>query len=576
MPRVVFGSRETLGWELALDEPLAVVEAWRIDEVLPVLNFAEARAQAGAYVAVMISYEAAPAFDSALSVHPSGEFPLVWAASFKSPANIGTQAHRTFTNGSWTPKVTRNEYESAVTRIRELVAAGDTYQVNYSFPLTASFNGDAYAWYRELCEAQRAPYSTYLDLGRYRVLSLSPELFFERRGARVLTRPMKGTARRGRWVTEDEVLKEQLQNSPKDRAENIMIVDLLRSDLGKVSVPGSVHVSSLLDAERYETVWQLTSTVESTLRTRTRLVDLLSALFPCGSVTGAPKVRTMQIIRELEPFPRGAYTGAIGLLRPGGDCIFNVAIRTVVIDTNTGLATFSVGGGVTIDSTAEGEYEECLVKSRFLQSKPAEFELFESMLLADGEVFLLERHLERLKNSAAFFGITFREEIYAHLERVVAEHPKGRWKIRLFLSRKSFTTDVTPAPAPEKVCVALADTPIDSSDRFLFHKTTKRDCYAGRDDVIFWNERGEVTESSIANIVVSIDDELFTPPVSSGLLAGTFREQLLTEGKIRERVITIEELRNARQFFLINSVRKWMEAELVVEQDLSASAAKLL
>ncbi len=256
----------------------------------------------------------------------------------------------------------------------------------------------------ELCLAQGARYCAYLDLDRYQVLSLSPELFFERRGDRVITRPMKGTIRRGRWTEEDEELAAQLLNSSKDKAENIMIVDLLRNDLGKVSVPGSVHVSSLFAAERYETVWQMTSTVESTLRPGTSLVELMSALFPCGSITGAPKIRTMQIIRELERFPRGVYTGTIGFLKPGGDCVFNVAIRTVVIDKETGVATCGVGGGVTIDSTAAGEYAECLVKSRFLETRPVEFELFETMLIEDGEIFLRERHLERLRKSAAYFG----------------------------------------------------------------------------------------------------------------------------------------------------------------------------
>ena len=574
MPKVVFGSLASDELQLAFENPTEVVEARRLDEVLPLLAFAEARARAGAYVALLISYEAAPAFDSALATHAGEGFPLAWAAVFPRPAEVDEGANGGFVSSAWQPRIDEREYEAGVTRIHELIAAGDTYQVNYTFPLTASFAGDAYAWYRQLCVAQRAPYSAYLELGRYRVLSLSPELFFERRRDRVITRPMKGTARRGRWSAEDEELKRRLQQSAKERAENIMIVDLLRNDLGKVSLPGGVRVSSLFDAERYETVWQLTSTVEATLQPNTGLTELLSALFPCGSVTGAPKVRTMQIIRELEPFPRGAYTGAIGWLRPGGDCLFNVAIRTVVIDTETGVATFGVGGGVTIDSTVEGEYEECLVKSRFLRSEPVEFELFETMLLEDGEIFLLGRHLERLKRSAAYFG--FRYQVPTDLEAVA-----GKWKLKIRLRRDGSTEVERSAitDASDLMLVGLAEAAIDSSDRFLFHKTTKRDFYLSRpgcDDVILWNERGEVTESSIANIVVSIDDQLFTPPVSCGLLAGTFRDQLLAEGKIKERVIKVAELKQAKQFFLINSVRKWMKAKLVVEQDLRASASKLL
>ena len=346
-------------------EPIATLTAADFREVTHVLEFAEAQARAGKYAIVMLSYEAAPAFDSALTAHEPNEFPLAWVGVYSEPSDPA----ETGVNGSsnpWLPSVSKHEYNESIERIRELIAAGDTYQVNYSFPLTSSFNGDPQAWFQRLRLRQQAKYSAYVDLGRYKVLSLSPELFFERRGDHVVTRPMKGTVQRGRTADEDEKLAEWLRNSIKNRAENVMIVDLLRNDLGKVSVAGRVHVSSLFDLERFETVWQMTSTVEATLRERTSLAELMGALFPCGSVTGAPKIRTMEIIRELERFPRRAYTGTIGLLRPGGDCTFNVAIRTVVLDTETNVATCSVGGGITIDSTAAEEYEECLVKSRFL------------------------------------------------------------------------------------------------------------------------------------------------------------------------------------------------------------------
>jgi para-aminobenzoate synthetase/4-amino-4-deoxychorismate lyase len=525
--------------------------AQRIDEVVSVLEFAEREACSGSHVAVLLSYEAAPAFDPAFVTHAPSDFPLAWTAVFDD-APSGEQLE-SYSSTEWEALVTRDEYDSSVSRVKELIAAGDTYQVNYSFPLTSSFNGDAFAWYQDLCVAQGAQYSVYLDLGRYKVLCLSPELFFERRGDRVITRPMKGTVRRGRWPAEDRELAQWLANSAKDRAENVMIVDLLRNDLGKVSVPGSVRVSSLFDLERFETVWQMTSTVESTLQDGTTLVDLMGALFPCGSITGAPKIRTMQIIRELERFPRGAYTGAIGLLKPGGDCVFNVAIRTVVIDTDTGVATFGVGGGVTIDSTAEREYEECLVKSRFLHSKPVEFQLFESILLEDGEYFLLEDHVARLNQSAEYFGF-IGARINADLERIKAENPKGSLKVRVTLW-KDGRTEIQVTPLAELKGVDLATEPVDSSDRFLFHKTTRR---PGGDGLVFWNERGEITESSIANVVVPIDGELCTPPRESGLLAGVFRNHLIAQGKIKERVITIDEFQSANEFFLINSIRKWI------------------
>ena len=528
--------------------------AQRIEEVISVLEFAECEARSGSHVAVMLSYEAAPAFDPAFVTHAPSDFPLAWAAVLDDAC--ADEQLESYASTEWKPLVTRDVYDASVSRVKELIAAGDTYQVNYSFPLTSVFNGDAFAWYQDLCVAQGAQYSVYLDLGRYKVLCLSPELFFERCGDRVITRPMKGTVRRGRWPAEDRELAQWLANSEKDRAENVMIVDLLRNDLGKVSVPGSVRVSSLFDLERFETVWQMTSTVESTLREGISLVDLMGALFPCGSITGAPKIRTMQIIHELERFPRGAYTGTIGLLKPGGDCVFNVAIRTVVIDTETGVATFGVGGGVTIDSTAEREYEECLVKSRFLHSKPVEFQLFESILLEDGEYFLLDDHVARLNDSAEYFGF-IGTRINVDLERIAFENPRGSFKVRVTLWKDGkVETQVTPIELlGELKGVELAREPVDSSDRFLYHKTTRR---PGGDNLIFWNERGEITESSIANVVVSIDGELCTPPIECGLLPGVFRKHLLARGEIRKRVITIEEFRNAHEFFLINSVRKWM------------------
>ena len=533
----------------------------RIDEVMSVLEFAEYEARAGSYVAVMLSYEAAPAFDSALVAHEPSEFPLAWASVVENPSEVATNVG--VISNSWSPRVDRDEYDRAVARIRELIAAGDTYQVNYSFPLTTSFSGDAYELYRNLCLTQGAPYSAFLDLGRFKVLCLSPELFFARHGNHVITKPMKGTVKRGRWLEEDREMAQWLSTSSKDRAENVMIVDLLRNDLGKVAVPGSVRVSSLFDLERFETVWQMTSTVEATLKAGTSLVDLMTALFPCGSVTGAPKIRTMQIIRELERFPRGAYTGTIGFLKPGGDCIFNVAIRTVVIDIETNVATFGVGGGVTIDSTAEREYEECLVKSRFLHASPVEFQLFESILLEGGKYFLLSRHLERLRNSATYFGFSFPEqEISSVLDQIAARNASGAFKVRLVLWKDGqIETQISLIEHADSINnIALATHPVDSSDRFLYHKTTLRDYYS--EDVIFFNERDEVTESRIANVVVSIDGQLFTPPVSSGLLPGTFRAELLAQGKIKERVITVEELMRAREFFLINSVRKWVNADL--------------
>jgi para-aminobenzoate synthetase/4-amino-4-deoxychorismate lyase len=561
MPTAVFGpvSANHHSWQATLGSPDEIKQANTLEEVISVLEFAETAARRGSYVALLLSYEAAPAFDSALVAHPPASFPLAWAASFSASAVVESPSGD-YNVGDWIPQIDRDQYAAAVHRIHELIAAGDTYQVNYTFPLKTAFAGDAQSWYQELSSAHRVPFSVYLDLGEFKVLSMSPELFFERRGNKVTTRPMKGTAARGRTKLEDLAQTEWLKNSTKDRAENVMIVDLLRNDLGKVSEPGTVEVTSLFEVEKYETVLQMTSTVSSTLRPNTSLVELMSALFPCGSITGAPKIRTTEIIHELEPFPRGSYTGTIGLLQPGGDCIFNVAIRTIVVDAK-GTATFGVGGGITIDSTPELEYEECLVKSRFLRERPRDFKLFESILLENGEYFLLDRHLQRLRDSADYFGFST-----AETQRALSIRP-GTWKVRLTLSQDgSIETDWTEIELDQRIRrVALASKPIDSADRFLYHKTTRREFHEhpGIDDLVFWNERGEVTESTIANVVIERDGRMITPPVMSGLLAGTFRDELIATGKLEEQVISIEDLRTASQFYLINSVRKWMPATLI-------------
>ncbi len=574
----IFGSpdRRSASFPLVFDRPLGIYSTTERAEVISILREAETASRSGRWVALMLSYEAAPAFDRSFKTHAPAALPLVWAAVFDNPTQdnsilkFGNDAYRV---DDWKPHVSQSQYHDTVNRIRELIAAGDTYQVNYTFPLASTFRGEPLSWYRDLCRAQGSDTCAYLNLGRYQVLSLSPELFFERTGDSVRAKPMKGTIRRGRWAAEDDEMAKRLALSAKDRAENVMIVDLLRNDLGKVSVTGSVRVSSLFDVEQYQTLWQMTSTVESTLRPDSTLIDLLAALFPCGSITGAPKIRTMGVIRELELQPRSIYTGTIGLVRPGGDCLFNVAIRTVVLDSETGEATFGVGGGITFDSIPEREYEECLVKSAFLSSAADSFQLLETMLLEEGRFFLLDRHLDRLRASAKYFDFLYNEkQIRRELDAIAPSHSRDRWKVRLLLS-KNGEIHLEPIELSHDAVgqwrVALAERPIDSADRFLFHKTTKRAVYdeakAARpncDDVILWNERGEITESTVANVVVSIEGQLYTPPVECGLLAGTFRAELLAEGEIRERVVRAEELQRSKEIFLINSVRRWTRARL--------------
>jgi para-aminobenzoate synthetase / 4-amino-4-deoxychorismate lyase len=577
MIEATFGSRhlQAKGLPTRFQSPVQVLTATNHDEVFPLLTASAAAAGAGNWVALLLTYEAAPAFDLVMKTRPASGLPLAWAGIFSTPADEPVDTVGAgYEVGAWSPLVNRSDFSNAIDQIREFIAAGHTYQVNYTFPLQASFKGDALTWFRDLCRAQGAQYCAYFDLGRYQILSISPELFFEQDGDTIRTRPMKGTIKRGRWSEEDDLMARQLVESAKDRAENVMIVDLLRNDLGRIAVPGSVDVTQLFALERYETLWQMTSTIEATARFGVSFPELMGRLFPCGSITGAPKIRTMEIIRDLEPFPRGVYTGTLGFLRPDSSSVFNVAIRTVVIDSETGIAKFGVGGGITYDSTAEREYQECLVKSSFLTTPPVEFELLESILLEAGSFVLLERHLARMRASAEYFGFRFFEaEIRKELNKTIAEHSSGSWKIRLLVSRKgNVRTEVLKleSPGQQRLRIALASAPVDTRDRFLFHKTTNRTVYdralAARpdcDDVILWNEAGEVTESTIANVVIRIGDQLFTPPRAAGLLAGTLREQSLIEGKILERPIHRDELLRASEIFLINSVMGWRRAALV-------------
>jgi para-aminobenzoate synthetase/4-amino-4-deoxychorismate lyase len=576
-PTVVFESFDPTDnrWSCVLENPLAVHVAWTLNEVQPLLQEADRAARDGLWAALLLSYEAAPAFDSAMEVHPSNDFPLGWLGVFREPSSRACDLKPgSFLSPKWSPSITQDCYTTGIATIRSAIARGDCYQVNYTFPIECQFQGEAWAWYRSLREAQQARYSVWIDLGRYRVLSLSPELFFERKGKVLRARPMKGTAPRGRWPLEDEESRMRFEESDKNRAENVMIVDLLRNDLGRVSVPGTVRVPRLFEVECYPTLFQMTSTIESISRPDTGLVELFGALFPCGSVTGAPKISAMKVIRSLEHSPRGVYTGSIGLVRPGGDCTFSVAIRTLVLDTETNRAVLGVGGGVTYDSTPQDEYAECLTKARFAAARPPAFQLIETLSLEDGVYFLPGRHIARMLESAAFFQFDLDETVIsAALESIRVECPQGAWKVRLLASAKgAIHSKALPLVEPEEPVwrVAIAPAPLDSTNSFLCHKTTHRTFYeqpvqerTDCDDLIFWNERGEVTESSIANIVVEIDGERWTPPRSSGLLAGTFRAELLARGEIRERVILKEELRRAQQLFLINSVRRWMPVKWI-------------
>lgn len=568
-------------------EPLGIVAATRVGDVVPLLAEVRRQTELGRIAVGWIAYEAAPAFDAALVVRKPERIPLAWFALFargeRAPGPEDEANPETFTP-SWRGGPTPALYRDAVARIHGDIAAGETYQVNYTYRLRAPWDGgDALARFAALARAQRSRYGAFVDTGSLAVLSASPELCFRLEGDLVTCRPMKGTAARGLTVAADLRQAELLRASEKERAENVMIVDMVRNDLGRVARTGSVRVPRLWETERYPTLWQMTSTVCA--ETGAPLEELLGAIFPSASITGAPKVRTMRIIAGLERTPRGIYTGCVGVLGPGRRAWMNVAIRTLVVDRRRGLAEYGTGSGIVWDSQAGAELAECRTKTLVLGGAPPPFGLLETLAWLPRRGFLLlERHLARLSASADYFGFACdRSALRRQLAAATAGLRRAQ-RVRLVLDRRGgaeisvapLGTGAVPLgnrpPARNRrvLCAGLARGPVRRDDPFLYHKTTRRDVYesarAARPDcaeTILWNEEGEVTEGTIANVVLRDAAGWWTPPVESGLLAGTFRDELLGRGVVRERRIGVGEVRAARGLWLISSVRGWRPCRLV-------------
>jgi len=602
---------------LHFSEPHKIITAQRLEDVLPALREIEGLIKVNDwYAAGFLSYEAAPAFDSILRVRApekthlhlrqvqvSGrrersderssrstdearetEFPLLWFGLYSPPRVVTLpkpdSAKETLT---WLPTTDRDTYNAAIEQIRDYIANGRTYQVNYTMRLHTDFYGNAWDFFLHLAQRQNN-HAAYIDTGRYVVCSASPELFFQLDGETITCRPMKGTVKRGRTTIEDHEQSQWLKNSEKNRAENVMIVDMVRNDLGRIAEIGSVRVPELFKTERYPTLWQMTSTV--TAKTRSSLTEIFTALFPCASITGAPKVSTMKIISKLETTPRRIYTGSIGYISPGRKAKFNVAIRTALIDRETQQAEYGVGGGIVWDSTSTDEYAEALLKARVLTEQQPEFSLLETMLWTPEEGFFLrEKHIERMLDSANYFDLPIsKEKIEEYLNQISSQLVSPQ-RFRLLVDRSgtlaSEATPLQPSENRRPLKVHLAKQPIDSDNVFLFHKTTNREVYAqalssslnsssgsetpmerGYGDVLLYNKLGELTEFTIGNLVGELNGELFTPPVSCGLLPGTFRAHLLETGQVAERTIRVEELKDCAKIFLVNSVRKWQSVEI--------------
>jgi para-aminobenzoate synthetase/4-amino-4-deoxychorismate lyase len=579
------------GRSLLYTEPERVVVASSPEEVEAALDEVSAGLARGLHAAGFFSYELGYCLEPKLRglLPKNRRVPLFWIGLFRAPRALDDAATRAWLDshgGTERAKIsdltlswTREQYISAFDKVEDYISAGDVYQINLTLKYRFAFEGDPVALYAALRRKQRVAYGALIRTGKHDVLSLSPELFFRREAKHMSTRPMKGTAPRGRTPREDARLKTWLAMDEKQRAENLMIVDLLRNDLGRVAKIGSVEVTDLFTVETYRSVHQMTSGISAELRSDMGLKDMLRALFPCGSVTGAPKVRAIEIIEELEADPRGVYTGAIGHIAPSGDAQFNVAIRTVVLDASGG--EMGIGSGIVADSKADAEFEECLLKAQFLTRPDAPFSLIETIRYEKGKgLHLLERHLARLQSSAAYFGYPFsREKTLAALDAEAARAPTPVAMVRLLLAEDgTITVTSTPIELPTKSTVwrfVISDQRLDEKDPFFYHKTTRRQFYdremerqkalTGCDEVVFLNKKGELTEGTRTNLFIEIDGRLFTPAFTCGLLPGTLRDELLDlpRAAASEAILTPQDLLAADRVYLGNSVRGLVRAELI-------------
>jgi para-aminobenzoate synthetase/4-amino-4-deoxychorismate lyase len=465
------------------------------------------------------------------------------------------------------------EYRSKILKIKDCIRKGDTYQVNFTAKYNFGFTGSAFSLYNELTSQQRVQYSAFCKFGKKYIISLSPELLLKREGSKIYSQPMKGTIARGRSIEQDKENAIKLKASLKDRAENLMTVDLVRNDLGRVSNINSVKVSQAFKVRKYETILQMTSEVKSVLRKGATYFDIFKNIFPGGSVTGAPKIKTMQIIKDLEKTPRGVYCGAIGFISPDKKAAFNLPIRTITIAKSNG--EMGVGGGIVYDSLAKDEFAECKLKAKFLTHRHDDFKLIET-LLWDKEYKFIKEHLGRLKRSAKYFDFNYHlTDIHRKLKEMTKGFIKGRqYKVRFLFGKEerleSEVLEISPVKGIRYVVISKHK--INPDNLFLYHKTTNRALYdaeyssyaaQGYFDVIFLNTRGEFTEGAISNLIIQKKNRFYTSPVSSGLLAGIYREYLIKKHAIKEQVITKDDLISAERVFLCNSVRGLVEVKIV-------------
>ena len=567
-------------------EPVDILIATSLGQVESILRAAERRVNDENLIAVgFVTYEAAGGFDASLITHKSGKLPLVYFGLFKQGVPYQPEPVQSQSAELWRIDTCSADYQQDIENIRTQIGAGDLYQINHTLRLKGGV-GDPWRHFQQI--GLDAPYGAYIETDEFVIASGSPELFFHLDDQQLTSRPMKGTAKRGQNDQADKAQKTWLAGSKKNQAENLMITDMVRNDLGRVAKPGSVKANKLFALERYPTVWQMTSSIAA--ETQASVTEIFKQLFPAASITGAPKHAAMSSIAQLENTPREIYTGAIGYIAPKRQAQFSVAIRTTWIEQKSGQATYGAGGGIVWDSAAEEEFAELQTKAGILKNvKTAEdFALFETLSWTPDKGFsLLERHMDRMQASAEFFGMAFDSAVaQRRLEEALGSNGCSEpQRVRLTLAAKGVysveyqaysggVADEAAAVAGKPQIVALAKTPVQAGDPLLQHKTTDRSAYElARAEVeqgvepLMFNAAGEVTETDIANIVYRLNDQLYTPPLISGLLPGTLRGYLLNQGALAERVLRIDELAELQAIFLLNNLRGWRKAKIAALAD---------
>ena len=560
-----------LGERYTFTQPIKELKTRDLSEVADLLAQVESYQEQGYYVVGYVSYEAAPAFEEKLAVHKApllGEYLLYFTVHDRVETSpIPLTYEEVDLPSKWQEETSAENYEKAITQIHHHLRQGDTYQVNYTVQLKQDLSAYPFAIYNRMVVEQEAGYNAYVEHDEMAVISMSPELFFEQNDRELTTRPMKGTTQRGVTDQEDLAQSSWLEQDPKNRSENMMIVDLLRNDMNRISEVGSEHVERLCQVEQYSTVWQMTSTIKSQLRPDVDLVTIFRSLFPCGSITGAPKIATMEIIKNLEPQPRGVYCGTIGLLLPNGRRIFNVAIRTIQL--HQGKAIYGVGGGITWDSTWESEYREVHQKAAVLYRKLARFQLITTGKISQKQLLFEDQHLERLTKASRYFSYPFDpEELRQKIEeecQACDSHQDYRLRITLSKSgemelSRQILSPLSPSFCKAKLCLQEADL----QQAFTYFKTTHRPHLSlGKQESIYHNAAGELLETSIGNIVLKIAGKLYTPPTSLGILPGIYRQHLLETGQVEEKVLTVPDLDQAETIYGCNAVRGLYELEVI-------------